>query len=321
MSKLSAELNKPEKSTNTRKIARSVWDFFVDVFNEKVGPKRMNIDSTKLDFFVQSSCLVSDEQIAVRESLRRIFFLLNNPQVSRILISAISTIQTIADSSVNLEVYSEYRHLWPSSLASSSSLNMSYIHDLLHALYIRHLSVIEPFDASCIRTVADLYFTMSNYADALKLFLQMFVSATKFFFIIDNVKGNDEIGEEMTEKCIRAMMNSSLRLNKYTHGTLFAQLISEKDDYQLIFKSLQERVNTIADEMDEVYDCLWDISLVEFLTYLNTCRGFIDKRNACFRLCASNNINAANPNEIFEKTIEIKKTCFFLKLLKHYLQI
>ena len=318
VSKLCTELEKTDKS-NLRKVSRTIWDFLVEVFNDKMPSKRTNSDVSQADFLAQSSAVFSDEQASIREALRNSCLMINNVQVSNILISALSTIHSIADSTVNTEIFSEYRHLWPSSLGNSSTLNTGYIQDLMHAMLHRHLTIIEPFDTSCIRTLADIYLSQGNHQDSIKLFLQVFACVSKYFFKFENLKKKDEAsGEELSEKCVRAMMNSSLRLNKHTHAALLSQII-ENNDYQLIFKSLQERTIPTTDEMDDAYNCLWDISLIEFLTYLNASRGFIDKRNICLKLCSSTSINAANPNEILEKTVEIKKTNLFMKLLKYYI--
>ena len=94
----------------------------------------------------------------------------------------------------------------------------------------------------------------------------------------------------------------------------------KNNDYSNAFRYLQEGavITLTSDEMDLLYKCVWDMTLLEYLTNLNSIRGFISKRDKCLRLCTNPSINESNPNEIFQKTIDSKKKLFFKQLIDYY---
>lgn len=89
--------------------------------------------------------------------------------------------------------------------------------------------------------------------------------------------------------------------------------------YRYVRIGLQDRTVLTMDEMDSSYECLWDVSLLEFFTYIHASRGQIDKRNKCLKLVGSKCINSANSSEIVEKSVDYKKKMLFSHLMKYYI--
>jgi hypothetical protein len=324
-----------------RKIAREIWDSIIEIFTENIHSKRSNNQNIDTSNSIQNSVYEISynssqfypisynlnephSTLLSRQLIRKFFLSIKNPLVISFMISLLSTLYNIGESMVNNEIFSEYRFLWPSSIANSNSLSIGSVLDLMNTVLNNYMSNIESFDCYCIRTSADIFLASANYYDALKSYLQMFVCDSNYFFKINDTykkREEDLIFDDFIEKTLKSMVKSCTHLNKNTHAALISQMIANNGDYVNVFKSLQDRIMPTLDEMDLVYGCLWDTTLLEFMSYLNTIRGHFDKRNICIKECASSCVNSANPNEILEKTIEAKKTLLFLKLIKYYITI
>lgn len=170
-----------------------------------------------------------------RESLRIFLLSLKNPLISSLVISLISTIYNIGESMVNNEIFSEYRYLWPSSMANSSSLNINSILDLMNCLLVNYLLRIVPYNSYTIRTCGDICLASTNYFDALKFYLLLFVCETKFFFKRFE-KNTDAYFEDYFEKSIKAMVKSCIQMNKHTHAALLSQMSENNQEYLAVFR-------------------------------------------------------------------------------------
>ena len=286
-----------------------------------------------------SSILISrDTKISFtnREILRKFLLSIKNKTIKNIIISLLSTLYNIADSMANNEIYSEYRYMWPSSLANANSLNLQSINDLINTILYDSLNNINPYNTNWLRTNADICMAKTNYSDAFKFYLQIIMCESRNFFKskiiaktgqqqIRAIYRKDELGEDklMDEKLVKTMIKILSNLNKHTQAAILSQYLTQNNDYSNAFRYLQEGtiIQPTNDEMDLLYQCVWDITLLEYLANLNCIRGFLNKKNLCVKLCSSQGINPANPIEIFQKTVESKKTLFLQKLINHYFLI
>ncbi len=339
---------------NLRKTARDLWDIFVDMFSDSIQNskqhhhhhQRINLNnqesssslydvsnSSSNSLGSQSSSASNNIQNAfINRKILRIFLRLIKCQlVKNILISLFSTLFNIADSTANNEIYSEYRHLWPSSLANAGSLSLNSINDLLISLIQDSLQNANQLSIQWLRTMTDICMTKANYCDAFRFCIETAVYETKYFLKnrcqnnvlnLNQIKQSN-IGSEdkfIDEKTIKSMIKASSLLNKHTHAAILCQFLTKNNDYSNAFRYLQEGtvITLTSDEMDLLYKCVWDMTLLEYLTNLNSIRGFISKRNKCLKLCTNPSINESNPNEIFQKTIDSKKKLFFKQLINYY---
>ncbi len=366
ISKLCLEINKGDKNT-LRKLARELWDTIVDVFTDsttaipttlqtsKRSQDSSSSSSTPYDasstsgFFsskpsVSSSTPViqpRDTQISyfIRELIREFFLSIKNKLVKNVIISLLSTLYNIGDTMANNEIFSEYRHLWPSSLANTNSLNINAISDVINSILSDSLIDINPCNLFWLCTSADLCLAKAYYSDVIKYLIQMFACETKYFFksrLLINSKqqstskksGSGDLNQttqfddKFIEKNIKSIVKSCGQLNKHTQAALFCQFLLN-NDYSNAFRFLQEGslIMPTSDEMDLLYNCIWDNALIEFMTNLNAIRGFIDKKNICLKYCASQNLNIFNPNDVLQKTVDCKKSLFFIKLINYYFLI
>lgn len=337
ISRLCLELTKSER-TIARKIAREIWDSIIEIFTDNTQAKRNNPDlsnnlqnsvyevSYNSSLFQPTSYNLNEAHSIVfsRQLLRKFLLSIKNPLVLSFIISLLSTLYNIGESMVNNEIFSEYRFLWPSSIANSSSLSLGSVLDLMNTILINFMNSIEPFDCYWLRTSADIYLASANYFDSFKIYLQIFVCDTNYFFKISDSsrkKDDDLYFEDFIEKTLKSMVKSSIQLNKHTHAALLSQMIANNGDYLAVFKGLQDKTMPTMDDMDLVYTCLWDVTLLEFMSYLNSIRGHFDKRNICLKETTASCVNSANPSEVLDKTIDAKKSLLFLKLIKYYITI
>ncbi len=306
-----------------RKVAREVWDNVIEVFTDTNSSKASSSNKVPLNLSIYQANLSKESQTVMnRETLRTFLIEIKNPMVSSLVISLLSTIYNIGESMVNIEVFSEYRFLWPSSIASSSSLNINSVLDLMNALLANYILEIKPDDSYMLRTNGDICLASTSFFDASKFYLQVFVCETRFFSKIFE-KSTEAYFEDHFEKTLKSMVRCCIQMNKHTHAALLSQMSQDSvnQDYNIIFRSFQDRTVLTMDEMDMAYSCLWDMSLLEFFTFIHASRGQIDKRNKCLKLCASKALNAANSCEITERTNEAKRKQLFLNLIQYYINV
>jgi integrator complex subunit 8 len=331
LAKLCLELVQSDKS-NIRKTARDLWDMFVELFSDPTiqqqQQQQQQLKAQKrshLDAGLESdSPAAAATAFANRKLLRTFLRSAKSQLVKNILISLFSTLYNIGDAAASNEIFSEFRHLWPSSLASAGSLNINAINDLLTVL-IQSDSLQNANELNCqwLRTQADLFVTRANYCDAFRLFIELIVYETKYFFKYRSASSPKEhVSNEdrfIDEKTIKSMIKTAGLLNKHTHAAILCQFLTKNQDYSTAFRFLQDgtMITLTGDEMDLLYKCVWDMTLLEYLTNLNSIRGFISKRNVCLKLCTNPNMNPSI-FEIFQKTVESKKKNFFKQLISYY---
>lgn len=354
LSKLCSDIPKGDKNA-LRKIARDLWNAVVELFTDTLPASKKivqeqpstltsnqpyDVAASSLSSFNPSSTSSSsstqqqasrDNQILFtnRELIRKLFLSIRNGLVNSVIMSLLSTLYNVADSTANNEIFSEYRYLWPSSLANSNSLNLTFTNDILNALLSMGFNEMEACNSNWLRSYADIRMSKSHFNDAIKLFLQYLICETKHFFNLNSLtnrtaqapsKENKTTNEVFVdERIFKSIIKSCVQLNKHTQAALLYQLIPN-NDYSNAFRCLQESsyITPASDEMDMLYSCIWDLALLEYLCNLNYTRGFVNKKNQCLKMVTAENLNASNPPEIYQKTIDLKKSSLFLKLIEHY---
>ena len=356
IAKLCVELITSDKH-NIRKTARDLWDICVDLFSDtnlssKIYQQRTNInnqdsssihatlpyDASSSNYFgtqilsLSSSAILSVPAtflvvLSNRRLVRILICLIKCQFVKNIIISLFTTLYNIGEPAAINEIYSEHRHLWPSSLANASSLSLITIYDLLNTLIIADsIQNVNQLNCQWLRTMADIYIAKTNYCEAFKIYIEIIILETNYFFkyrhqsntqIKTNCIGEDKF---IDEKTVKSMVRTSYLLNKHTHAAILCQFLTKNNDFSNAFRYLQDGtvLVTTSDEMDSLYNCIWDMTLLEYLTNLNSIRGFINKRNVCLKHCSNPSINESNPNEIFQKTVESKQKKFLKKLISYY---
>lgn len=244
MSKLCLEIENNERITS-RKTAREIWDSVIEIFTDINPAKRSNahqdpksLNNPLILNSYQANIQKESQNFLVREALRVFLLNLKNPLVSSLFISLLSTIYNIGESMVNNEIFSEFRYLWPSSMANSNSLNINSVLDLLNYILTNYTIQILPFSSYGLRTTADIYLSSANYYDAFKFYLQIFICETQFFWkrFEKSAEYGAHLNEDFYEKTLKSMIKCCIQMNKHTHAALLSQMVENNQDYLAIFR-------------------------------------------------------------------------------------
>lgn len=87
-------------------------------------------------------------------------------------------------------------------------------------------------------------------------------------------------------------------------------------DYKTAFKALQEQNS--HDAMDSYYEYIWDVTILEYLTYLHHKRGETDKRQIAIKAIGQTELNASNPEEVLQLAAQRRKKKFLQAMAKLY---
>lgn len=136
----------------------------------------------------------------------------------------------------------------------------------------------------------------------------------------NKTKLDEQEEKYLDDKLLRCLIKSCVALNKHTQAALLCQCLANNNDYGAAFRYLQDSSILVSsqDDMDMLYTCVWDMAMLEYLANLSYQRGYLNKKNLCLKLISSQSINAANPPEVYQKTIDAKKSSLFLKLINYY---
>lgn len=192
-----------------------------------------------------------------------------------------------------------------------NAINLNYVHEILNLL-IKHCLNINPFNSIWLRTIGDFYFSQALFNASFKSYLKFILCETKYFF---QQQQTQQIQRICNEKLLKLMIRSCFQMNKHTQVICLNQLLPVVD-YTTAFKCFQEKQT--YDTMDDMYTCVWDMALIEYLIYINTQRAYLTKKDLAIKICSSVEMNESNPKEIRDKMIEMKRVALFLKLIKYY---
>ncbi|XP_074595320.1 integrator complex subunit 8 [Brevipalpus obovatus] len=195
---------------------------------------------------------------------------------------------------------------WP-SLSSTAGITLMRVSELLKFLIDRGLN-LQPNEINLIRCKAELALMEEMFADALKHYVTLMIITTEYFTAFGAYPEEDRI--------IQRMILCSTKLACHTQAALLHQMTKEPN-YAVIFKSLSEKV--CNDSCDDLYDCFWDITILEYLVNLHTRRGEIDRKNKSLQLIGQLELNANNSQDILCQAANVRKGKFFRTLAKKYL--
>uniref|UniRef100_A0A8C2DA32 INTS8 TPR repeats domain-containing protein n=1 Tax=Cyprinus carpio TaxID=7962 RepID=A0A8C2DA32_CYPCA len=211
------------------------------------------------------------------------------------------------ESSMVNEVTAEHISIWPSALANLQSVDVEAVVVTLKELVNYALS-LNPNNQLWLCTQADIYFVTNQYSAAMHYYLQAGTVCSDYFTkpVPPDVY-NDQVLKRMIKCC-------SL-LNCHTQVAVLCQFLREVD-YMTAFKALQEQNS--HDSMDSFYDYIWDVTILEYLTYIHHKRGEGDKRQVAIKAIGQTELNSSNPEEVLQLAAQKRKKKFLQALAKLY---
>uniref|UniRef100_A0A7N9CX63 Integrator complex subunit 8 n=1 Tax=Macaca fascicularis TaxID=9541 RepID=A0A7N9CX63_MACFA len=239
------------------------------------------------------------------------FLLQSNPYVKEplvltIILSLFVKLHNVREDIVN-DITAEHISIWPSSIPNLQSVDFEAVAITVKEL-VRYTLSINPNNHSWLIIQADIYFATNQYSAALHYYLQAGAVCSDFF--------NKAVPPDVyTDQVIKRMIKCCSLLNCHTQVAILCQFLREID-YKTAFKSLQEQNS--HDAMDSYYDYIWDVTILEYLTYLHHKRGETDKRQIAIKAIGQTELNASNPEEVLQLAAQRRKKKFLQAMAKLY---
>uniref|UniRef100_A0A672MM61 Integrator complex subunit 8-like n=1 Tax=Sinocyclocheilus grahami TaxID=75366 RepID=A0A672MM61_SINGR len=211
------------------------------------------------------------------------------------------------ESSLVNEVTAEHISIWPSSLANLQSVDVEAVVVTLKELVNYALS-LNPNNQSWLCTQADIYFVTNQYSAAMHYYLQAGTVCSDYFT-------KPVPPDVYTDQVLKRMIKCCSLLNCHTQVAVLCQFLREVD-YMTAFKALQEQNS--HDSMDSFYDYIWDVTILEYLTYIHHKRGESDKRQVAIKAIGQTELNSSNPEEVLQLAAQKRKKKFLQALAKLY---
>uniref|UniRef100_A0A0F7ZDK3 Integrator complex subunit 8 n=1 Tax=Crotalus adamanteus TaxID=8729 RepID=A0A0F7ZDK3_CROAD len=289
------------------------------------GPKEGRWAATDLWEIVTQICSVSNQHkrgndgrvslIKQRESTLGIIYRnellsflkkLREPLVLTTILSLFVKLHNNHEFIVN-NITAEYISIWPSSIPNFQSVDFEAVAVTVKEL-VNYALTINSNNHFWLITQADIYFATNQYSAALRYYLQAGAVCSDFFTKMVSP-------DVYTDQVIKRMIKCCSLLNCHTQVAILCQFLREVD-YKTAFKALQEQNS--HDAMDSYYDYIWDITILEYLTYLHHKRGETDKKQIAIKAIGQTELNSSNPEEVLQLAAQRRKKKFLQAMAKLY---
>ena len=155
----------------------------------------------------------------------------------------------------------------------------------------------------------DVFMSQGNFKQAMGCFVGTLMLMTDYFrFFSKNYM--DE------EPYISRMIQCSISLSCFTQAVALCQM-TRNLNYTIAFKQLNERV--CNDCCDDIYECIWNVTLLEYIINLHSKRGEVERRTKVIQLIGQLELNENNPEEILREAEHVRRGRFFRIMSNKYL--
>ncbi|NXJ98547.1 INT8 protein, partial [Corythaixoides concolor] len=293
------ELPGPKES---RRTAKDLWEVVVQICSVSNQHKRGNDGRVSLIKHRESTL-----GIMYRFSLwKYYFFSLQEPLVLTTILSLFVKLHNVREDIVN-DIAAEHISIWPSSIPNLQSVDFEAVAVTVKEL-VSYALTINANNHFWLIIQADIYFATNQYSAALHYYLQAGAVCSDFF--------NKMVPPDVyTDQVIKRMIKCCSLLNCHTQVAILCQFLREVD-YKTAFKALQEQNS--HDAMDSYYEYIWDVTILEYLTYLHHKRGETDKRQIAIKAIGQTELNASNPEEVLQLAAQRRKKKFLQAMAKLY---
>ena len=273
-------------SNSNQMKAKELWEMLVNYFvNPNLSVKRGPVSTIPLTFANSLVSFVSKFKGMTLISL---------------IISCISKIHNIIrdNSTQELTIGTPFSQLWQYSLTQSlsSTLDLNSVSSALNKLLDEFL-VQKPNELYLLKVKAELSLIDGLFADAIKYFTQILIIKTKFFTSFSHLYSEED-------STIHRMIQCCVRLGCHTQAALLHQLTREPN-YSLAFKALSER--NCNDSCDDLYECIWDTTLLEFLINLHHRRGEVERKTKAIQLMGNLELNSNNSEIVLKEAADSRR--------------
>ncbi|NXU41490.1 INT8 protein, partial [Drymodes brunneopygia] len=293
------ELPGPKES---RRTAKDLWEVVVQICSVSNQHKRGNDGRVSLIKHRESTL-----GIMYRYFMGMLFFFpLQEPLVLTTILSLFVKLHNVREDIVN-DIAAEHISIWPSSIPNLQSVDFEAVAITVKEL-VSYALTINANNHFWLIIQADIYFATNQYSAALHYYLQAGAVCSDFF--------NKMVPPDVyTDQVIKRMIKCCSLLNCHTQVAILCQFLREVD-YKTAFKALQEQNS--HDAMDSYYEYIWDVTILEYLTYLHHKRGETDKRQIAIKAIGQTELNASNPEEVLQLAAQRRKKKFLQAMAKLY---
>lgn len=155
----------------------------------------------------------------------------------------------------------------------------------------------------------DAFMTQGDFKQAMGCFVGSLMLMTDYFRIFSK-------GYVDEEPYITRMIQCSISLSCFTQAVALCQM-SRNLNYTIAFKQLNERV--CNDCCDDIYECIWNVTLLEYIINLHSKRGEVERRTKVIHLIGQLELNENNPEEILREAEHVRRGKFFKIMSNKYL--
>uniref|UniRef100_A0A7D9NK37 Integrator complex subunit 8 n=1 Tax=Xenopus tropicalis TaxID=8364 RepID=A0A7D9NK37_XENTR len=286
---------------DSRRTAKDLWEVVVQICSVSNQHKRANDGRV---------CLIKNRDstmgILYRNELVSFVKKLREPLVLTTLLSLFVKLHNLREDIVN-DITAEHITIWPSCIPNLQAVDFDAVAVTVREL-VSYALTINSNSHSWLTIQADIYFATNEYSAALNYYLQAGAVCSDFF--------TKQVPPEVyTDQVIKRMIKCCSMLNCHTHVAILCQFLREID-YKTAFKALQEQNS--HDGMDSYYDYIWDVTILEYLTYLHHKRGETDKRQIAIKAIGQTELNSSNPEEVLQLAAQRRKKKFLQSMAKLY---
>ncbi|XP_059486772.1 integrator complex subunit 8 [Neocloeon triangulifer] len=290
------------KHKGTKKVSRrEAWDLILTVFGSG-GLKRT---STGQPVSMRDSPGLAAVQS--RAQFQQFLSRLREPTTISVAVSILARLYNVLKDEPTLELNVEYAALWPAVVSNANSFSSRMVGEVLSDLLQQALKYY-PDNVSWLKVLGDINFANGFSASALKNYLQACITVSGFFSRpVPRFEIDDQVYKRMIKCCTQ--------LQCHTQAAVLCQFLDDVD-YATAFKSLQEK--NCADAMDAYYNCIWDVTMLEFFVHLHYKRGEQDRRQQANKYLGLLELNGNNNDDIKREASSVRKACFLRTIAQQY---
>ncbi|OTF80665.1 integrator complex subunit 8-like protein [Euroglyphus maynei] len=239
----------------------------------------------------------------------------NTIAINMITTSLIKLYCTIKEHSLQqiMSICPKYYDLFPSSMSTNliNSIDSQLLNVTIDQTFRTYIRLL-PEEIIISRYYAEFLMNENQYTQALKHFIEILMYQTNFFTCFDSLSTNNNNNESI----IHQMIICSKKLDHHILAAILYQFMSNTD-YGHAFKELSQ--NNFIDSSDDLYDCIWDITLLEYLINYHQRRGEDERKQKAIQLISQLDINSNNNIQIRNEAANLRKAKLFRMLAKQYL--
>ncbi|KAJ6222507.1 hypothetical protein RDWZM_001052 [Blomia tropicalis] len=189
-------------------------------------------------------------------------------------------------------------------LSSVDIRSVSMVVDNIFRTYLQ----TNPNDHQLLKYYGDFLLAEGIYHQAMKYFIRVVMLNTNYFSSFEYIDSN--------ELLVQQMIICSAKMNHNIQAAVLYQLYREPD-YGLAFKELSGQMS--ADSSDDLYECIWDVTLLEYLVNFHNRQGNEELRQMVTKLISQLDLNINNGEIIAREAANLRKNKLFRLLAKQYL--